>query len=399
MPATPHRDQEPTVVRLASPRDVLDAIPHSLGFVPSDSIVIVLMRESDQRGQSQRRRTVLTMRIDLVGERLPAASLMDWPSIASAVRSTRATSSLMAVFVDTEPAGLSDVWSLAVDRGIERDLELRDLPSMRAYLGVGCTLDEQGELMRNAGEVLAESGAALSDALVVIGGRYFSLMCEDESCCPALGTPYDPAGPGVAGVRLAVEGSSSPFRGRAILEDRFATDPALRAQIEACAGEPEPATNHVTEPDVVAAGVAGVLAAAAHHCHNQRMDPRAALQVLHSLRSVHIRDAVLARAVERANQSSTAASASASSEPASSEAALRDYVSLLTRAAPDDLRAAPATMAALLWWVAGDGASANIALEQALIVDPQYRLALLMAQVVRSAVPPEQVRTLLITAA
>jgi len=384
-------DVDPAIVRLASPRDVLDAIPHSLGFVPYNSLIIVLLREVDDDTTHKRRRTVLTMRVDLVGSVLPAAELMDWSSIRAAVRSSQATSSLMAVFVDDEPAGAAALWQTAVANGVERDVEVDSLGPMRAWMRLGCALDEQGDLLRTAGAVLTETGAPMADVLVVVDNRYFSLMCEDDSCCPTLGIAYDSHVPGAAGVRLAVEGGSSPFSTRQVLLDRFARND------EACLRMSYAIAGHAVGQDVESAHAD----AGGNHTREAMVERilRAAVStvevdvdelagVLVALGDVHVRDAVVARAIDPERATS-----------AEDERLLRDFMTSLTRSAPNGYRAAPATLAAILWWIDGDGASANIALDSACADQSDYRLALLMVDVVRAAVPPSAVRDLLMRAA
>lgn len=62
---------------------------------------------------------------------------------------------------------------------------------------------------------------------------------------------------------------------------------------------------------------------------------------------------------------------------------LLERVCALARLAPDKQSVGVLTMIAQLAWVDGDGALASVALERALAIDPRYRLALLLDQMVR----------------
>jgi hypothetical protein len=57
------------------------------------------------------------------------------------------------------------------------------------------------------------------------------------------------------------------------------------------------------------------------------------------------------------------------------------------------LAVAPLTLLAAQYWGAGEGALANAAVERALSIDPDYRLAVLLAQLLRAAIPPAWVRS------
>ena len=42
-------------------------------------------------------------------------------------------------------------------------------------------------------DAAGQAGITLRDVLRVEGSRYWSYACGDEACCPAAGTPFDPA--------------------------------------------------------------------------------------------------------------------------------------------------------------------------------------------------------------
>ena len=67
-----------------------------------------------------------------------------------------------------------------------------------------------------------------------------------------------------------------------------------------------------------------------------------------------------------------------------------EHLRLLVRCAPPGLRAPVATIAALYAWMLGDGARANVALDQALDDDPEYALGRLLQVALINAVPPSR---------
>lgn len=72
------------------------------------------------------------------------------------------------------------------------------------------------------------------------------------------------------------------------------------------------------------------------------------------------------------------------------QAELCAHLRALVRSAPPGLRAPIATVCAIYSWMLGDGARANVALEQALVDDPTYGLGLLLQIALTNAVPPSQ---------
>jgi hypothetical protein len=173
--------------------------------------------------------------------------------------------------------------------------------------------------------------------------------------------------PGVVGVELAVHGGSSPLLGRGDVADQFALNPPAQAQIQALMDELTDGAGLEAE-QILAWGSKPVPAMSQ------------VAQSLMAFADVGIRDAVIAGAL---------------CENADDEERLRSFFSYLITVAPDGYRAAPATMAAIAWWVEGDGARANICLDLAFEDNADYRLAELFKQIMRAAVRPEQVRELL----
>jgi Domain of unknown function (DUF4192) len=78
-------------------------------------------------------------------------------------------------------------------------------------------------------------------------------------------------------------------------------------------------------------------------------------------------------------------------DPAYNDAHRRLWTDLLRRL-PADLAAAPAALLAFTAWQGGDGAMASIAIERALAADPEYSMALLIADALHAGLPPSAAR-------
>lgn len=155
--------QGATRVRANSPADLLALVPYLLGFRPSESLVVLLIRD----GQ-----VLLTARIDLPPPELLEAVTSQFSDLAQAHRAAGLV--LFAYSGQREPA--------------------------RALLtGLVGTLSTRG----------------LLDAVYVGEHRWWSLMCTGR-CCPAEGTIHDPTGH-----RLAAE---AVYAGLATAPDRRAVE-------------------------------------------------------------------------------------------------------------------------------------------------------------------------------
>jgi hypothetical protein len=78
-------------------------------------------------------------------------------------------------------------------------------------------------------------------------------------------------------------------------------------------------------------------------------------------------------------------------DPEHRQAHRRLWADVVTAAAAEFVPA-PAALLAFTAWQCGEGALANLALERALAADPEYSLALLLAQAIQSGLPPSAAR-------
>ncbi|MEH0985868.1 DUF4192 domain-containing protein [Micromonospora sp. CPCC 205556] len=314
----------PNRLPIASPTDLLAAVPHLLGFHPTDSLVIVGVADT---------RVVVASRADLP----PPADVADWVlDIApSQIRMLRQAAASVAIVVGYGPAtAVTPVMDTLLPR-------------------------------------LSAAGIDVFDALRVTDGRYFSYLCQEPSCCPPDGTAFDPhrsdvtlhaivAGSHALPDRAALVASVAPTVGTA-------RDAVTRATAHAWARR-RALTAAAGRDGLLRAGDKAVRATFARYADDGVLtdDELAWLTVL--LPIIAIRDAAW-RATD-ALPWHTALWAD------------------ITRRAHPPLAAPPASLLAFAAWRRGEGALAAVAVDRALAADPTYTLARLIDHALRAGLAP-----------
>lgn len=315
-------------LRIDSVAGLLAVIPHLLGFTPRDSLVVL-------GGRPPRGRVEVAFRYDLP----------DPPSTDAAA---------------------------AIAAHAAQVLSSHRLPTaIVAGYGPGRLVTPLADAIRQA---LPRAGIEVRDVLRIQDGRYWSYLCQNPSCCPPEGTPFDPAthpagavlaeaGQPVAPSREAVAAAIAPFTGAQAEEMAQATRKAERiaARLTATGGP-----GGLDRPG---------LAAVAHAVEVYRTGGSITAVIRHAwlalvLTRLRIRDDAWARM-----------------DPAYHRAHRRLWTDLVRRAQPGYV-AAPASLLALTAWQAGDGALANLALDRALADTPGYRMALLLREALSAGAPP-----------
>src|SRR4051794_15498383 len=152
---TPAR--RPDVVRLTKLDDLVAAVPHLLGFHPSQSLVAIAMT-------GRRERLSFTMRVDL-----PVAEV-EAEVVAMCVRAmVRVRAEQVLLFVYTDAAHREG-----------------DLP--------------QAGLVE---QIAAALPMPVRDALLVTDDRVWSYVCDDSACCPPEGRVREPDTPGAVALAAA----------------------------------------------------------------------------------------------------------------------------------------------------------------------------------------------------
>ena len=320
---------EMPVVRLTSPGEIAAAVPHFCGFVPTESLVAVSLR-------GDRRRIGLTLRLDL------QEGLDDEVAEQVAGRLAHDGAAAAVLVVYTEAAEDRPRESLV--RALIAEVELR--------------------------------GISVMEGLLVRAGRWSSYTCDREDCCPRAGTPV-PA-------PVDVLAAAAAYDGRAVLRDRAELVASLAPPVLFAARSAEQrldaalvrwlAAIEDVGPDTARAdAVAALRAALTAQASDLAASPADPAALLVSLQDVLVRDEVAIWALD------------------DSESLLTLLLGLARESvAPYDVPVC--TLVALVAWVRGDGALANVALDRALAGDPAYSMANLFRAGLDGQLPPSAVK-------
>ena len=336
-------DQEPSlVVRAGSPAALLRLIPHLTGFVPETSLIVIGV-------SPPRDRIRVTLRYDLPDPPEPDL-VTDLAAHAISVLTAQRLTAAVAVGYGPE-----SVVSPAAR-------ELRD--------------------------AAWQAGLDVREILRVQDGRYWSYLCGNEACCPAAGTPFDPApadpaeaqalaavGDPVLSCRAALAARVAPLGGIAAESMRQATRRAERHVTKLLSRVRKSSRLGAARRMIIAEGLAAVGTMITRYRGGGRFttdDEIARITV--ALRDLRVRDDAWARM-----------------DPAHAEGHLRLWTDVVRRAQPGYV-AAPAALLAFVAWQSGNGALANVALDRALADDPRYSMATLLREVITAGAPPALAR-------
>jgi hypothetical protein len=328
------------VARITSPAQMVASLPLWMGYVPSESLVVVCCHEP-------RGRMGLTMRFDLPGAGHESALVGD---VVRRVRHEKATRVLLAVYTAEEdgPSGSRP-----------RTQMVDDLRSQ---------LDD----------------LVVTEVALVRGERFWSYLCDQPSCCPPEGTPVDTARES-APIRLLE--AENVFSGRTLLPDRRALEATLApptfllAEVarQRCEIAATLLADAVAEAgfEVAAAASLSSWAEAIDRFRSppSRLSDMEAAALAISLVDVSVRD--------------TLAASSTKDLPA-----LLLLLEELCRRTPDPYDAPVCTLFGWLTYCQGGGALVTIALVRALASDPSYSMAHLLEQALLAQVRPKELRRL-----
>ncbi|MEP7026500.1 MAG: DUF4192 domain-containing protein [Actinomycetota bacterium] len=327
-------------VRVDSPAGVLAVIPHLLGFHPASSIVVLGVAPP-------RDRISLGFRYDLPDP--PDAS-------AAAGIAAHALGVLARQQIST---------------------------AIMAGYGPGQLVTPVADAFRAAA---AKAGVTLREVLRVEDTRYWSYLCRDPDCCPADGVPYDalshPAAVALtrAGLparpdRESLARTLAPVTGEAAESMRQATTRALDRFAGLIVAQRSAGRGGDLLRPVVTAGLSAVKDAIALYRGGGQFasDDEAAWLSL-TIADLRVRDDAWARM-----------------DPAHRAAHQRLWTDLVRRACPQ-YRPAPAALLAFTAWQGGDGTLASMAVQRALDADPDYSMALLLADALECGLPPSAAR-------
>ncbi|ACY97145.1 MULTISPECIES: DUF4192 domain-containing protein [Thermomonospora] len=318
-------------LKIRSPHDAVSVVPYLLGFHPADSLVAIGF--DGPAG-------TCAMRFDL--PRSGAAELRE---------------------------GLAERAGLLLSRNGFRQVLL---------IGYG-PAERVTPVIDASRRALAERGITVKEALRVADGRWWSYLCRDPGCCPPEGTAYDISASVIAAEatfaghvayadRSELQRTIAPLTGPARQAMRRATDRAEERLLSwAAAGHsPERIRARMVEEAVP------LLADLTSRAGPPSDEEIAWLGVL--LTNLRVRDEAWVRMDL--------------DDPASVIAFWSDVL----RRVETPYAAAPACLLAYAAYTTGDGGLANIALDRAMEADPAYSLALVLREVIDSAIPPSKAR-------
>lgn len=308
---------------ITSPIDLLSAIPFLIGYQPKDSIVLLAL-ENDS---------------------ISFAIRIDFPE---SMTTSEANSFVTRLNEHQEVLLVSYI----PDRCFDSEATLRPLT-----------------------EAILASGKNLRESIIVVAGRWRSMICSDELCCPIQGSPL----PELELSRIAAEevsqGKPFPFSSLEALADSIESDPSpkLLEEIKLI-----PSINYDQDPSVFQREGANAVIDLIQdfRCDGICRDQRLVAKVLVRLCDLQVRDFALG--IMDDEESDLFFSA----------------WRWLLRIAPQNYISAPATLLAVSSYERGDGALANLALKKALDDQHDYALALLLQKVFQSGQSPALFRAL-----
>lgn len=349
-----------TTIHLSGPADILTVLPYQLGFHPANCIVAVSLRGT---------RMGLVQRIDIP----PTGHVID------------AVDAMIGPLLQDKPLAVLLI-------GFE-EREGQSRPMLDA-LADAC----EASLVR------------VNDRMVVRGGRWFDLDC-DLSCCPPEGLEL-PAPSEVPAVAEFVGRGICPLPDRAALADLL--EPSRTLLSTGVTPLAEEWSGLRLEADLAGSRESELAVWAQVLCDRDDAEPIRVLPpqdlaiLAVSLTDVDLRDALIAWLCpgtlpqDVMDRRLSAQLTVALPGPLWLDRDVGDVEQVIALqrierrlcelcAALPDAWAVPSltVLAAFTWW-RGDGALTRIALDRALRVDPQYRLAQLMERMVDLAIRPEK---------
>lgn len=328
-----------STLKLRTPSDIVDAVPHLVGFQPENSLVCMSLRGPRKR--------------------LGVVSRADLPP----VRFARQFATETARYLDHDGAQHVIAVFYPPDEGPKNGRLIALVPALE--------------------KALDKRRINLIEVLCVYDGRWWSLLCDDDECCPPDGTPIDQRRTSLVAAEMAASGRVV-FKSRAELERtleplRGAAARDMRAELSRVRSDVQRRIAAGQRAEVAAESIAFYDAAVrvrqevAETATSIRSDDAARLIV--ALDDVLVRDHILTWAEgERAE-------------------ALQRLLGELAPRAMKGHEAPVLTAYALTCYVQGEGAVAGIAVDRALSADPGYNLARLLDDALLRCVNPAVLRS------
>lgn len=322
----------PDVVRLGGdPADLAAAVPQLLGYHPTNSVIAMALC-------GPRHRVGFTMRHDLLPQRYDRDVAAE---VARRMKHAGARAVLVFLFVDADAPHFDS-----------------ELPRHTLIAGIRAKLT-----------------VPVTEALLVVGDRTWSYLCEDRECCPPEGRSVRSDSPGALALAAA-----NAIRGNAVLADREALM-ATAAPLGGVAAESmQQAFDRVAsamDPTDVVDEMTSIVFL--DGLAERYAEPPAALEhdeaaeLALRLHAWPFRDHLLGRIAQ-------------------GDDVAMSIVADLVKLAQPPWDAPAAAVFAMASYFRGDGALAITAAERAAISDPDYSLARLVLDAVEGQVDPKYAR-------
>lgn len=326
---------------ISSPDTFLAAVPHLLGFAPTDSVVIAGIG----RGPAGSDVITLVQRFDLPPLDLAASQLREVARAATAPMARVGSHEVIITVLSNKAYTSPD-----------------ELPHR--------------ELVDQLIEAHDDARISTRDSLYTDGTSRWSYGCFDPDCCPPTGRVV----PEEVRTLVAAEFTAAGVAVAASRDD-------LAAELAPTDVEHTQAVaEHLKSMKDPGAGIEAWRDRRIDHIHRALtsatpLDPKACAQVIDGLADVRVRDTVLWDLAQGRGDGTVVA------------ARLADVV----RTAPDGRVAPAATVLSIQHWTTGDGARANVALDRALDENPDYSLGGLVKTSLTTGMPPSTWRDLMRT--
>jgi Domain of unknown function (DUF4192) len=305
-----------------TPHDLLAAVPFLIGYHPKDSLVLISVKSDSLE---------MAMRIDFPINPPEGA----YQLLASHLKRDHAESALLVAY---EPTGNSD----------------------------------GPEVLRNAADAIAAIDIPIRELMLVRNGRWRSILCSDESCCPEIGNEIEDFSNSRIAAEQVANGKVLPFHDsegltHSIAPTLFARDINWNAQVIGFRIDTDASNLKELQRD----GAESVLLLADFYIQNGFCkDYDLIARVLGRLTDIQVRDFALGCHTEQT---------------------LLAYWAMwrdLLRIAPPKFVAPVASLFAAIAYENGEGALAHRALDRAIEDDSEYSLSRLLRRVFSSGWPP-----------
>jgi hypothetical protein len=327
------RPMDESKLRISTPNDLVAAVPYLLGFTPTDSLVVIGLRQ---------RRAVFQVRLDLPDE----AECRAMADYIGAVVARQGVSGALIVGYGSETA---------VRPAIEE---------------VAATLDSRSIVVQ--------------EKLRVDAGRYWSYVCANPDCCAPDGTPIDDIGSSRVAAEATYFGLTTSASRDAIVARLAPVSGEEAVEVTAAAAGAEGRFARMMAAEQGADGaavavVAGMLAvdeALARVAGGELLSTDEVAWLALLLVNISVRDYVWDQV----------------GLDLGTHVAV--WSEVLRRCDPN-LAAAPGTLLAFAAWRNGEGAVSSIALERALDADPNYSMARLLLHAIEGGMSPREYERLM----